>query len=395
MNDDVQLSLKRLSAITGATNSSNLYDESTRHKKQSIYHVKALCNFIALQENLENDDLWPIFSVWVKQNREKTTNYATIYLSNFIVANEGKICMKVAVHTRLTSFRKWGIVISEALQQQINQIDSQWNSIRANRVVENLNQKGHQIKEMIKHWSQIINVLELDQKEFIAKSEQVGVDFNIITESIWSNFKSKRRNNKQRQAHLLMTRAVLSLGRATGCRGINMLDMDLHSWFKVLDDHRLLYKYVNEKNEANRIVNVVIQLHNDPSLCAIVHLAQFVVFVSHVLNMSTKDHSPFHFDKGRGKTVLYPRIYRYVSCILQVASVTAGVRDSEGNKKIGIKKLHSMRGICNDMLVQKGVETSTRRQHLGWTDGSVDDKHYSNSEHAAIASKASTCAFFA
>jgi hypothetical protein len=73
---------------------------------------------------------------------------------------------------------------------------------------------------------------------------------------------------------------------------------------------------------------------------------------------------------------------------LQVASVTAGVRDSEGNKKSGIKKLHSMRGICNDMLVQKGVETSTRRQHLGWTDGSVDDKHYSNSEQAAIASKA-------
>ena len=46
--------------------------------------------------------LW-VMVVGKRKLPQKTTNYATIYLSDFIVVNTGKLCVKVALKPRLLS----------------------------------------------------------------------------------------------------------------------------------------------------------------------------------------------------------------------------------------------------------------------------------------------------
>ena len=66
-----------------------------------------------------------------------------------------------------------------------------------------------------------------------------------------AEFQFEKKIEQVRQGYLLAARAILSLGRLTGCRGKSVIDMDIHSWSKVLDDNRLLCKYVTSGGFVN------------------------------------------------------------------------------------------------------------------------------------------------
>ena len=389
MDSELAKSMERLGDFVDQSEG-DLYDDSTARGRRCVLLMRDLCGRVALMEGTPVEDLWPIFARWVKDHPDKATKAATIWTSDWIVNNSDRLMMASAIKFRTTVLKKWGIKLDESIENKIKVLKIKWNEQLEQRRLTNLADKNHQTTQLLKHWESILKLLTSDAKEFYQLVDDAEVFLFKNGCHLWSTLKKKPQSTTQ--GHMLSAQAILSFGRATGCRGKHILTANLE-YFKVLDDNRLRFRYFNEKNgsksNVSRPIHVVLQLHSNPVLCGILHLAQFVVFAAYVLKKPVE--RPFYFDVSedcKKESTQYYSMFNRASTIIQCSAVAAGVRDVKGKAYMGRNKLHVMRSVCNDLLIQGNVDTLSRREFCGWSSGDVDGRYYSNAEHVAIASNA-------
>jgi hypothetical protein len=391
MDRDVEVlsslsSLVDLSSKTGG----GLYVARTLRHKRLLAIMRHFCGRVSLCENLDAEDLWPKLSEWIITNPDKASKCATIWLSEWIITNHSTRLMKDPIGDRLFVLKKWGVEISSDLKAKIDAFKTEWNERYRSRQNENLEEKNHQTKQLLKHWKPMLKLLNLTTNDFILTVDGC-TDVSLFLKNVrrWSTL--KKLGATTFKAHMLLVQSVLSFGRATACRGKHIINAKLFDDFQVLPDNRLLYRYLCEKNgtksNVQRPIHVCLQLHSDPTLCSVLHMAQFVVYLAYILKKPVA--LPFYFsvkfDQCKTDVTRYQNAYYKASTLLQCVSITAGVKDQNGRPQMGRSKLHCMRAVANDLMIQGSIDKNARRDHAGWL-GGTDDRHYSNSEHIALQS---------
>ena len=390
MDNDLAKSMARLGDLVGQSKA-DLYDDSTCRGRRSVLLMQELCGRVALVENVSSQTLWPQFAQWVQKNPVSASKIATIWTSDWIVSNSDRLMMAAAWKSRASVLKKWGVKLDDSLVKKIDVLKVKWNEEKEQRRLLNLADKNFQTAQLLTHWESILQLLTSDAKEFCQIVDEEEAILFKKGRHLWSTL--KKMSDSAIQCHMLSARAILSFGRSTGCRGKHILTANLEH-FRVLDDNRLRFRYFCDKNgrrsKVSRPIHVVLQFHSNPSLCGILHLAQFVVFSAYVLKQNAE--KPFYFDVNFNvcKTELtrYHHVFYRASTIIQRSTVAAGVRDVNNKPYMGRNKLHVMRSICNDLLIQGGVDKLSRREFCGWSSGDVDGRYYSNPEHIAISSSA-------
>jgi len=357
--------------------STDLYEVTTGRDRLLVRYVHSLCARIAVGEGLLENVLWPTFASWLKDNNLKATSYASVEIAEVILTKQDALSLKKMVNDRLCEFKRWGIAIAPALESKIAAMKVTWNLNEQAQQMANLEAKNEQTHVLLAHWGALLCTLVLTPPEFKAQTSALLSPGDTM--AYWNQ---RTKTDSVFQAYLLRTRAQLSFGRVTGCRSKHVLSNDVTSALRVLDDNRLLYRYETGKNGKKKAFAktnyVVLQLNSELSLCATLHLAEFVVYIAHVLNGRWQ--SPYLFDSDPATDP----INRHAKACTESTSIYV-TASAISNIDVGKVKLHILRSVCNDILIRGKVPRSDRQQHLGWS-GGVDDKHYSNSEHCAVAS---------
>jgi hypothetical protein len=357
--------------------STDLYEIITNRDKMLLRYVKSLCARVAVDEGLVENALWPTFASWLKENKAKASSYASVEIAEVVLTKQDALSLKKMVNDRLYVFKRWGIAIAPALESKIAAMKVKWNANEQAQQVANLEAKNEQTHVLLAHWGALLGNLALTPPEFKAKTTALVPPIDTI-----HYCQMKKKTDAVFQGNLLRTRAQLSFGRVTGCRSKHVLSADVTSALRVLDDNRLLYRYQTGKNGKKKATSktnhVALQLNSEPSLCATLHLAEFVVYVAFVLNRCWQ--TPFLFDSDPAMDPInrHAKAYTESTSIYVTAAAISSI-------DVGKVKLHILRSACNDILIRGKVPKAERQDHLGWS-GDIDDKHYSNSEHCAIAS---------
>lgn len=371
-------------------------------------YIMDLCDAITAQLGVLSHPFYKTKLLkWVRDNAEQATAHADTIITAYILEKTGKILtIHQSVNTRVNAWKKIGVSISADMQEKIKKlaVSPAWTMGRQGHQAHADAEKKHQLMLWKTAFGNVIeHAQSMDGAAFRKTLQAIAMDPppSIIedTMQVIRSLKTTRKGlyntDDQLLGHVLKGTAFALHARATGIRGGHILfttftDMVLKDGLEGIFQKFVNAKAGNSKSVARECVVRVVS-HKDPSICAIVSLAQLVVFIHDVLDDKEAATRPFAFGCRFNPNNMISAagiVRKSMVANIETLSVASGMANGmagHGETKTS-KKLHLFRSLCANELINAGATKDERQAHCGWAT-SVDDKYYSVQENIAAASR--------
>ena len=393
------------------TNPYAIFDhENSLHEKNQLRLAKLLSDHILKNDKqlqkkkkYKNDPekfFKKKFVKWCRSNKGQAQEYATEYLSNYIVVktNEKMKNMDQYVGYHLSAWDRTGeVTVTDTLKDHIKELSRDvWSQGIAKKNAEYKKNKVAAVSLLEEKWTDTTSSLSsMHPKKFKEVLKEMIENKDTQCQSIAANTfkrisalcsddKARKKNDHEIYAQQLKTEAFWCYGSQLGIRSGHILTSPL-SYFKMIDGYEGLFQFFENKKNGNKggyvrecLTRIV--PHKHPEQCGIIKLAFYMYFMAVI--MDDVPETPFEWGHHGKNRILNARVH--MTAVLEALAYLNGMKDG-----LGPKKLHVLRSLCVNKMISAGTIKSERDDHLGWST-TVEAVHYASQE---VISKSSRVAF--